>query len=46
MGKLIITSMDRINPNHQKEHKLYELFKYEVTDGREKYEVVSPDEGN
>ena len=46
MGKLIIMSMDKIKPKHQSEHKLYEYFKYEVTDSQEKYEVVSPSEGN
>ena len=46
MGKLIITNMDKIKPKHQNEHKQYEYYKYEVTDSQEKYEVLSPNEGN
>jgi uncharacterized cupin superfamily protein len=46
MGNLIITSKDKIKPEHQNEHKPYEYYKYEVTDSKEKYEVTSPSEGN
>ena len=46
MGKLIVTRIDKIKPDHQNEHKLYEYFKHEVTDSQEKYEVASPSEGN
>jgi len=46
MKEIIITSKEKIMPKHQNEHGKYEYYKYEVTDSREKYEVVSPNEGN
>lgn len=46
MSKIIITNMSKITPKHQNEHKQYEYYKFEVTDGQEKYEVASPNEGN
>ena len=46
MSKIIISNIDSIIPNHVNEHNEYEYRKYEVTDGRHKYEVSSPNEGN
>jgi len=46
MKNIIINKLGNITPKHQNEHKDYEYYKYEVTDSREKYEVVSPKEGN
>lgn len=46
MGEIILTNMDKIEPKHENEHKLYEYFKHEVTDARYKYEVSGPNEGN
>ena len=46
MKKIIITSMDKIIPKHQNEHKQYEYYKHEVTDSREKYEAAGPNDGN
>ena len=38
--------MRGIEPIHRSEHGQYEYYKYEITDGRDKYEVSSPNEGN
>ena len=46
MNEIIVTNMESIVPKHQNEHRQYEYLKFEVTDGREKYEVASPNEGN
>jgi uncharacterized cupin superfamily protein len=46
MSKIIITNMKKLDPKHQNEHPGYEFYKYEVTDGKQKYEVNSPNEGN
>ena len=46
MRKIILTSMNKINPKHHSEHKQYEYYKYEVTKSQDKYEVASPNEGN
>lgn len=46
MGKIIITNKNKIIPKHQNEHEKYEYYKFEITDGHEKYEVSSSNEGN
>jgi len=46
MNNIIISKLDNITPKHHNEHKDFEYYKYEVTDSREKYEVISPKEGN
>jgi len=46
MKNIIISSINKISPRHQNEHDPYEFYKYDVTDSREKYEVISPKEGN
>ena len=46
MKNIIINKLDKITPKHHNEHKDFEYYKYEVTDSREKYEVISPKEGN
>lgn len=46
MKKIIISNMNKISPKLQSEHEKYEYYKYEVTDSRDKYEAVGPNEGN
>jgi uncharacterized cupin superfamily protein len=45
MKEIIITNMKSITPKHH-EHNQYEYQKHAVTDSREKYEIMSPNEGN
>ena len=46
MNEIIMTSMKKLTPKLQNEHEGYEYYKYEVTDGAQKYEVSGPSEGN
>ena len=46
MSEIIITNMNKIAPEYKNEHEQYAYYKFEVTDGRYKYEAASPKEGN
>ena len=46
MNNIIKTNISNIVPKHVNEHRDYEYKKFEVTDGKQKYEVSSPNEGN
>jgi len=46
MGKFIITNINKLSPKHENMVLPYEYYRYEVTDGKEKYEVGSPNGGN
>jgi len=45
MGKFIHTNISQIEPKHHS-HEQYEYTRHDVTDKHEKYQVISPNEGN
>ena len=45
MKEIIISNLSKSKATHKNEHPSYEYIKHEVTDSREKYEIMSPNEG-